>query len=325
MFTSLGHLRSIAKQGHTQKYHRFCSSCLTFDSVKVTAIVNGASKQLQLIQQELSALSNPPKVLITSKAGEATSLTQQAMDDGAELIIAAGGDGTLNEVVNGMMSGSSSDCQLALLPRGSANDYVRVLGNRSLSEKLETAESGSVEAVDLVRIHSEHFSKYLANISACGIGAEIAHTVNKRRHRMLPAINYYSAIIHWLLRYKAPLIRITTDEETIEKRCFLAAVGKGKYAGNGLGLLPQSDLGDEKLGLTIIELVTVFDFLRYQNTLKRGERVQDKRVHYLSSARVELEVLDGRLAIDTDGEFLTHLEKGQKVTLEVLPSALKLV
>lgn len=291
--------------------------------MKVAVVINGSSQHVSSIQSGLASASVSADQFITTKPGEARALTRKAIKQGAEVVIAAGGDGTLNEVVNGWMDQPPHTCCIGLLPAGSANDFARLFPAASIQDLLTKVSVGKAQQIDLVRVDVGNTSKHLINIAACGIGAEIACTVNQRRKRLLPAVNYYSAIVSWLMRYKAPLVRIHLDNDVLEKRCFLLAVGKGTYAGNGLGLLPQTLRNDGLLGFTLIEAVTVFDFLRYQNTLKRGAYVKDKRVHYLKSSHVEMEVLDGQLAVDTDGEFLLHLKKGQKATFTVMPSALK--
>lgn len=293
--------------------------------MKIAAIVNGISKGQAACVEALRQQDVDIKIRVTKAVGDAKELALSLAQDGTDFILCCGGDGTLNECINGIVDSGNSQCAVGLYPIGSANDYARILPKRSLSALLEAAVARSHHRHDIVMLSFNNKQKYFGNISACGIGAEIAATVNERRFKLNPILNYYSGIVSWLMKYKAPLLSIRTDSETLEYRCFLAAIGKGKFAGNGLGLLPQTHLNDGMLGLSIIGDVNVIDFLRYQGRLKKGERIIDNRVHYYSCDFVEIEVLQGTLALETDGEYYARLKAGHKVIFVVLPKAIAFV
>ncbi|MEZ4721073.1 MAG: YegS/Rv2252/BmrU family lipid kinase [Flavobacteriales bacterium] len=293
--------------------------------MKTVVIVNGISKHYKSFTKQLAGISRIDRVLTTKASGEAEKMARDSIDAELELLIIAGGDGTLNEVINGILGSDSRAPMLAICPIGSANDYARNLNTQTIEQLIESALEKKCNAVDAISIRSGNRIRYLCNVSAAGIGAEIAATVNARRFRMNATWNYYSAILRWLSSYRAPLVKIKLNELEITQRCFLAAIGKGTYAGNGLGLLPQVGLSDGMLGLTIAGNINVFDFLMFQGRLKKAKRIIDPRVQYLSAKRIELEVLDGTLAIDADGEYQFQLAQGESAVFEILPSVLKLI
>lgn len=292
--------------------------------MKIGAIVLGTSPHLEQCLWELDAMKEQVEVRITQGPGDATTLARN-LAHSCDLIISCGGDGTFNECVNGLMSTSAHACSIGLHAIGSANDYHRLIGGSGITDIIHAFRSNRTQRIDLMQIKAGTRQAYVTNMSACGIGAEIGKTVNERRGKLPPAVNYYSAIVQWLKRYKAPTLRINMNGKPHETTCFLAGIGKGKFAGNGLGLLPQTSLGDGMLGLTIIEKVGVIDFLKYQSPLKKGEFIQDHRVSYHNINCVDIEVLEGSLAIDLNGDYFTSITKGQQAHFEVIPAALSLV
>jgi diacylglycerol kinase (ATP) len=293
--------------------------------MKITAIVNGISTQLDRCLEELNQAEANIQVRITQGSGDASLFAQDACNSGSEFIIACGGDGTLNECLNGMLSSINPNCLLGLFPIGSANDYARVIGSVSISQLVKSAENRISDMLDIGVIRWNNQERYFCNISAAGIGAEIARTFNARRFKVGTTINYYSAIVQWLSTFNAPDLEIIIDAQTYSGKTLLAAIGKGIYAGNGLALLPQSELTDGLLGLTIATNVGVFDFIRFQGRLKKGKRIKDSRVQYLKGTQIEILVKNGALAIDADGEFTAQIRKGETVSFSILRNKLNLV
>ena len=293
--------------------------------MKITAIVNGISPQLDQCLEELIHAEANIQVRITQGSGDASILAQDACDSGSELIIACGGDGTLNECLNAMLASKNPGCLFGLFPIGSANDYARVIGAPSVSQIVECAKNQALENVDIGVIRWGDQERHFCNISAAGIGAEIAATFNARRFKIGTTLNYYSAIVQWLSTYSAPDLEINIDAKTYSGKTLLAAIGKGIYAVNGLALLPQSELTDGMLGLTIATNVGVFDFIRFQGRLKKGKRIKDSRVEYLIGTQIEILVKNGALAIDADGEFTARIKKGETVSFSILRNKLNLV
>ena len=291
--------------------------------MKTIAIINGTSKKAQVTRQQCEALGISWRM--TAVPGEAAYLAHEAVKEGAGLLISCGGDGTLNECINGAMDRGALPCLMAQQPIGSANDFARKIGYSSLARVVELARAGEVRQLDLVSLTVDENIRYLANVSAAGIGAEIAATVNDRRRTWPHVVNYYSAILSWLVRYRPPALSIQWDDGQQEAECFLAAIGKGTYVGNGLGLLPQTRTADGLLGFTLVGNISVWDFLRYQGHLKKARVVPDARITYQQARGIRLMVRSGRLALDADGEFVTALSAGQSAKFQVLPGAMRWV
>ncbi|MEQ9188818.1 MAG: diacylglycerol kinase family protein [Cryomorphaceae bacterium] len=247
-------------------------------------------------------------------------------DPTIDVVISCGGDGTNNEVLNGIMELNEEDRpSLAIVPLGSGNDFARVLPKRTLAQSLLAIEQNRPTWIDVLHIESSDRRWHALNMITCGIGAEIAATVNRRKFSLPSAINYYSAIVHWLLKYRAPMLEITDDSGTSVSCVFLTALGNGTFAGNGLGLNPQSTINDGEMGITVIGDVSVFDFLRHQSTLKKAVRVADPRLSYRTTKACSIRVKKGTCAIETDGEVLTRLSVEEIATIHLLPRAVRIL
>jgi len=244
-----------------------------------------------------------------------------------DVVISGGGDGTNNEVINGLMRIPLDQRPgMAILPLGSGNDFARMLPKRTPIDLLERlANDPKEQSVDVIEVkHNDHV-RYALNMVTCGIGAEIAASVNRRKFSLPPAFNYYRAIIQWLLKYKAPEITLRWDRDEVRSKTLLTAFGNGTYAGNGLGLNPQSSINDGRMGLTLIGNVGVIDFIRYQSTLKAGRYVKDKRLRYEKTVKAELTVHSGQCAVESDGEEFSRLQEGEKIQITLLPKAIRII
>ena len=293
--------------------------------MKILAIILGKAKLRHRLQQILTESDASIDVAMTSGKGNANELASSS--SGYDVVLSCGGDGTINEVINGLMSiDKESRPSMGVIELGSGNDFVRNLDRCTVSElvdHIKSSESG--RKVDILKISASGTEKYALNMITCGIGAEIAGTVNRRKYMLPTGINYYSSIIQWLVKYQAPEVSITIDGKEFTSKTLLTALANGTYAGNGLGLNPQSSIDDGLMGVTAIGNVSVFDFLKYQTTLKRADYVDDRRLQYLTSGKTKLEVISGVLAIETDGEEFVRLSPGQWAEVELLPMAFGLV
>lgn len=292
--------------------------------VKIKMIIHGRSKARAQLLRLAKASNEDIEIVLTENAHHARSSAESS--EGYDLVISCGGDGTNNHIVNGLMTiASDRRPALGFIPAGSGNDFARVYSSGSLEEMVKRCASKTFHQLDLIKIDYGATETHVLNMMTCGIGAEIASTVNARKFKMPAAFNYYTAIIAWLSKYKAPTLEIIFDNQRIESNTFLAALGNGSFAGNGLGLNPQSTIDDGLMGLSIIGNVGVMDFLKYQSTLKRCDYVKDPRVSYNKSAAVNIKVLKETLPIETDGEFFKRLKTGESLSAAIIPSALRAV
>jgi diacylglycerol kinase (ATP) len=293
--------------------------------MRIAAIINGSAKSAFQTHNEFVFLEGV-KIFFTEKASDTQLMAVQAQEEGFELVIIAGGDGTVNQVVNAWVGNSTYPIPvIALYPIGSANDLARTVGFKNVRQLIINAKKGLVVPTDLIEIKTKSRTWHCVNISNCGIGANIAKTVAIRRNKMSPKINYLSATVSWLLKFEAPKVLITASEFETETYTFLTAIGNGRYAGDGLGLCPQAKINDGKMAISIIGKVGLIDFIRYLPKLRLGVEIDDPRVTYQSTTNIRMKVLTGSLMLEADGEPVDELSVGESVEFNVLEAKLRIV
>jgi len=262
--------------------------------------------------------------MYTLNARHAIELARKATVEGCDYLIAIGGDGTLHEVINGvMLSGVSEKDRpaIGLLPLGSANDFARTAGiTDSVEELVKWLQTDSTRQVDLGKIEflSGVEPRYFINIAGLGLGAEVVQDLEKAHPIWGPRLNYFIQIIKGFLNYSKKVVRCTGDTWQWEGKMLQLAVANGRYFGNAIGIAPEAELSDGQLQVAIFGNLSVWDYLRNLGNLKKAERIDHPEVHYHSSAQVQLESRDS-CGIEADGEFVGYAP----ATISIVPGAIR--
>lgn len=257
-------------------------------------------------------------VLLTKFAGDAFRFSYDYTLKGIDSILSCGGDGTLNELVNGAYNAKPDNgIVFGHYSCGSANDFARTTGKKSLPELLEMLHKKEYKLIDRAFILKDGRIRRMINESTSGMGALVCRDVELRRKTLNPNLNYLLSSLDRLIRFQKPLVRITLDDRVIETKVLLLIISKGHYVGNGLGLTPQAKLDDGYFGVTILTAATVWKMIRFRSRLTRKEVIKRPEIEYLKSNGVRVEVLDGRLPVETDGEFFDMLVSGENIEFGV--------
>ncbi|MDP4965150.1 MAG: hypothetical protein NWQ55_08760 [Salibacteraceae bacterium] len=264
-------------------------------------------------------------ILLTKFAGDAFRFSYDYTLQGIDSILSCGGDGTLNELVNGAFNAKADNgISFAHYSCGSANDFARTIGKKSLSDLLEMLYKKQYTLIDRALILKDGRIRRIVNESTCGMGALVCRDVELRRKTLNPNLNYLLSIFNRLIRFRKPLVRITLDDKIIETKVLLLIISKGNFVGNGLGLTPQVTLDDGYFGVTILTGATVWQMIRFRSKLTRKEVIDRPEIEYLKSTGVMVEVLNGRLPVETDGEFFDMLTVGEHIEYGVEMKSFKL-
>lgn len=294
----------------------------------IVIILNGISRKKKYFYSQILPVITPlakVKVCETHSNLDATTLASKAVDEGAEIIIAAGGDGTLHQVANGMLQGREdvpSLPTLGLLPLGTANDFARTL-NLTANPKLfaDLLTRNNPMSVDVGRCvfqsKREKTGKYFINIADTGMGPYVAERINRGNRRLPPGLLYYTAILKTFFTYKPREVIIKTRDWSWTGKIRSLAIANGKYFGHGLCVAPGANVGDGNFAVLIVEDVSVLDFIRYSETLKKGRYVDHPKVHYRQATEIEISSSED-LMMEADGELLNPLP----VRVEMLPNRL---
>lgn len=251
----------------------------------------------------------------TEAPRHATALAASAADEGYDVVVAVGGDGTTFEVINGL---AGRDTALAVLPIGSGNDFVKPLGiPTDLPAAVERLRRGRVRRIDLGRVGPTYFGNML------GIGFDARVAVETYR---LPRLHgfalYLVALWKTVWRYRSPYLHLECDGQSLEGRFLLAAVGNGRCQGANFWLTPQAEMDDGYLDLCLISDMPLPLFFYHLPKVFRGKHTRLREVKMLRARHVRVRSAEP-VAVHADGEILA--EAATELEVEVRPAALQVV
>lgn len=245
-------------------------------------------------------------------------VAQQAAGHGFESVVAVGGEGTVHEVINGLLR-SRADHQptLAVIPGGTANDFARCLGiplRPELAARLLL--NGARRHVDVGRVND----RYYATISGVGFDAEVAKQVNRWPKLVSGTAIYTVAILKMLATYSPVETRVTIDAQVQTLRMFLlAAANTDRYAG-GMYMAPHARIDDGRLGIVLAGDLTKAETLAVLPKVFSGDHLKHPKVFHTTAQHVRVES-DVPLAIHADGETVGTVP----ATFSVIPRALEVI
>ena len=199
-------------------------------------------------------------VLFTAGPGQATELARWAVEQGYRTVAVHGGDGTVNEVINGLVSHPSADGPLlALLPSGTGADLVRSLGiSHDLARAAVQAAGGNVRSVDVCLaefkdLEGKSGRRYGLNVTDIGFGGELVRYVNSHSKRLGGRISFFFGLLATLFRYSNKDIRMTLDDRPFfETKASSIVIANGQYFGGGMWVAPGARLDDGRLEVVVI-------------------------------------------------------------------------
>ncbi|MBU4562217.1 diacylglycerol kinase family lipid kinase [bacterium] len=292
--------------------------------VNLTAGGGKPHKHLNTVLKYLKENGLNFKVCTTSHQGEAVELAQKAADNGAELIVSVGGDGTVNEIVNGIMK-SKNDPPLGIIPLGWANDFIKSTDIPSdIIEACKILIKGKTKKIDIGVINNQI---YFANICGVGFDAEVAQLANhmKSKHpnlRILSAFVYVFATVKKLLSpFSYHNVKIKFDGQEIHSKILFIAIGNGKIYGGRFKITPEAILDDGLLEVCVVEEMGRFKYLSIIPKVFKGTHASIKGINFYRAKEVVIQSSEPVLA-QVSGEVI----EGQKeFTITLLPKSLKLI
>jgi YegS/Rv2252/BmrU family lipid kinase len=237
---------------------------------------------------------------LTQSPGHASRLAQAAAEVGCQRIIVCGGDGTINEVVNGLQERPVS---LGIIPCGRGNDLARYLGiPTDLEAACYTSAQGRLKKLDVAQIGQ----RYYCSIASVGLAADVNRLANKNSYIRKGKSAYLRALWQMLPGFKAYELRVEHDGGVYEGRVLLVAVGNSSSFGGGLQVTPEALADDGLLDICIVEMVSRLRFLGSFPAVFSGTHLRYGFVKYMRSARVRITAATP-LDVFADGEFIQQL------------------
>ena len=275
--------------------------------MRVHLIVNPAAgtasdrEPVEQVQRGLRAAGHQVEVHETAGRADAERFAREAAAAGVEMIVAAGGDGTLNEVVNGVASVATglARCAIGLLPAGTGNDFARALGIADPERAVAALVAGQTRPVDLVSLGPRVF----LNASAGGFTAETSAHVTSDLKQAVGPLAYVIGGARAVVEYEPVRVRVESDGRVIDTDLQLFAVCNGPYIGGGHQIAPTACPDDGVMEVCLVRATSTLDFLTLLPQLSTGGHVDDEDVAYFRTREVTL-TFARTIRINTDGEVL---------------------
>ncbi len=266
---------------------------------RILVILNPAanSTRAKALKKKVESLSKRAVVRLTSSPGDAEAFARDAVSGNFETVVAAGGDGTVNEVVNGI---ARSHCRLGILPVGTMNVFAAELGlpMNNLAAAWNVIETGHVRMIDLAKVTERENEHYFVQLSGAGLDAEVVRSTTTDTKNMLGPMSYLITLAQVAAK-KAPRIRVETKDRQREGSFVL--VGNGRYYGGPFVVFKDAKLDDGLLDVLIFQNQSHWDLVRYFQAIAFGTHLELKDVEYFQARSVKINCED-EVPFEVDGE-----------------------
>lgn len=275
-----------------------------------------AIKLIPAIEAFFEKNSEEYHIEVTKYIGHATEIVKNYSSKEKCRFYAVGGDGTVNEVVNGL---AESDNSLAVIPTGSGNDFIKsVYSSKNLLKLLYSTIKGSEKRIDIARYNE----KYFINISSVGFDAEVTYNaVCLKKLRFFPSrLVYYVAAIKTFMKFKKCHVKMHIDGKEVRMSILMIVVANGKYYGGGVKSAPEAEIDDGMLDICIIGEKTKLDIIKLIPQYVRGAHKNIDKVYMLKGKKLIINGED-EFSVNYDGE----VQSVKKAVFEIIHKGLSLV
>ena len=258
----------------------------------------------------------------TQAPGDATAYIRKYCTEHKEPVrfYACGGDGTLNEVVNGVVG--FEHASMSCYPCGSGNDFVKYYGGKKVFWNLEELLNAPEDYIDLMRVGN----KYAINATHFGFDSSVAETMMKvRRKKLIGGKNAYTTgVVVGLFKAMKNACRVSVDGELLnpDGNILLCTIANGQYVGGSFRCAPRSLDNDGELEVCLVKPISVLKFVGLVNVYTEGTHLDDDRfadiLEYRRGKKIEIEAPEGFI-YSFDGELIRQ----NKFTVEVVPNAIR--
>ncbi|AQQ52452.1 diacylglycerol kinase [Planococcus lenghuensis] len=235
----------------------------------------------------------------TTGPGDATRAAMLAVKREFDVVIAVGGDGTLNEVVAGV-SNSEKKPKIGLIPMGTTNDFARAIHiPRDINKAIEIIIQGKTIPVDVGLMNGK---RHFINIAGGGRMTELTYEVPSKLKTVLGQMAYYLKGIEMLPSIRSSRVRIEYDGNVLEGSVMMFLIGLTNSVGGFEKLAPDASINDGKFTLLILKEVNIAEFVRLASLALRGEHLSDPNVVYVKASKVTV-TSEERVVLNLDGEY----------------------
>lgn len=288
------------------------------------------SQTIIRLEQVLNNLDIPYQLRFTESAGHAMELSRSALAGGWKKIAIAGGDGTCNEVINGVLRPNGFkpvDTEFAVISGGRGNDWIKTHNiHTDISKSAALLRFGRSIRHDagLIEYQSgeDRLKRAFVNISGMAIAADALERASRFKYQN--KLNYLDALLRVLLRFRAPVFKYRIDDgmenhQAGESKVLAIIVGNCRYAGSGMLLAPEADPADGRLDVTLVETMGIVRVIGQLPRLFSGGLEKHPAVHLFSGTSFQF-LTEQPVRVEADGELLGTTP----CTYSVIPGAFSL-
>jgi diacylglycerol kinase (ATP) len=283
---------------------------------------NGATgKRWPELAHRAARLGLEGETLFSERPGHLIELARAAVDGGAKLVVAVGGDGTLNEVVNGI---AGREVELATIPIGTGMDFVRTYGiPTAFDDAVQVARDGRPRTIDagLVRYRTwagDDAERWFANVGSVGMSGAVAQRANGMSKALGGRMTFFYVLTRVFLEWENTEVTVRLDDAERRGLMHDVIVANGIWHGGGMMLAPDAQPDDGLFDVVLIGDIARVDFLTTAPKLYNGKHVNHPKVEVLRSARVEVDAAE-HLPIEVEGEQVGTTP----AAFEIVPGALR--
>ena len=273
-------------------------------------------------------------VELTAHPGHAIAIARDGARAGRPLVVAVGGDGTMNEVVNGLMQGPASGTRLGLIAQGTGGDFRKTLGiEHRLDRYLEALASGNERAIDVGKLSyraddGTTQQRYFVNILSAGMGGLVDRYVAEGSRALGGTAAYFTASARALLKIQRGRVKCNfrLGGATHEARLggYMIAICNGRYFGSGMHVAPMAKLDDGRFEVVAMDAPTKLAFAMASRQIYSGDHMKSKTTRHFACDALEMTLenteAEDVFVLDVDGEPLGKLP----IRVEMVPKALTL-
>ncbi|MCO7175403.1 diacylglycerol kinase [Sporolactobacillus kofuensis] len=257
-----------------------------------------AKRNIAYILDRLEDAGYEASAYATKAEGDATKGARKAVKRKFDLVVAAGGDGTINEVINGLAEMDYRP-KLGILPLGTTNDFARAVGiPRDIVKACDVLCNGHEMPIDIGKVNNNYF----VNIAGGGKLTELTYDVPSKLKTMLGQMAYFIKGIEMLPSIRPIKVKIDYDDRTFEGDIMLFLVSNSNSVGGFEKLAPEAKMNDGLFDLIILKAANLAEFIRLASMATRGEHMKDEKVIYAQASRIKIESQE-KMQLNIDGEY----------------------
>lgn len=293
----------------------------------ITFLVNGTLKNRAKVIENIRKvfIQNDIEILESQHKEHLTELAYKSVVKGIKKIVVVGGDGSTNEVVNGIAKYAKGDAvntfnwekiegvKLGILPCGTGNDFTKTINITNDIERLKTLleldqyQKCDIGSVDFFDKNDKPALRFFLNITDVGMGGIVVEKLEKKLPFFSRSFRYNLSIASTFLSYDKALVHAESKDFSYEGIVMNCIIANGKYFGNGLGIAPDASVQDGKFNIVILGNINIVDYLKNLNEVKKCKLIHHDEVKYFTTEELQVHSPNNTsLPIDMDGEFIGY-------------------